>query len=212
MRTSLIERTADIVAAFVEHNRVETGALPNLIASAHGALVGLGAFTMHPAIALPVRAMTAQKSLADPKRIVSMIDGKPYRMLARHLRAHGLTPAEYRTRFGLPASYPKIAPAHAEKRRALAKAGALGRKPKGSHLPRRRFPNWKRALPNSKDGLDKRSHDVLARCPCIGTDIGFARPDDVILSRKLSWTFCGRGHFRPFRAPFPFAMVPQVPG
>jgi len=42
---------------------------------------------------------------------------------------HGLTPAEYRTRWGLPADYPMVAPDYAEKRRTLAKEIGLGRKP-----------------------------------------------------------------------------------
>jgi len=59
---------------------------------------------------------------------LSLIDGKPYKALKRHLRNHGLTPAEYRERFGLKADYPMVAPGYAEKRRDLAKAIGLGRK------------------------------------------------------------------------------------
>lgn len=58
-----------------------------------------------------------------------MINGKPYKSLKRHLRTHGLTPAEYRTRYGLKPDYPMVAPSYAELRRGLAKKIGLGRKP-----------------------------------------------------------------------------------
>lgn len=74
-------------------------------------------------------AVTARKSLSSPEHIISMIDGKPYKSLKRHLSAHGLTPAQYRERYGLKTDYPMVAPAYAEKRRELAKQIGLGRKP-----------------------------------------------------------------------------------
>lgn len=57
-----------------------------------------------------------------------MIDGKPYKMLRRHLANHGLTPDEYRRRYGLPSSYPMTSPGYSEKRRQLAIESGLGRK------------------------------------------------------------------------------------
>ncbi|WP_114226598.1 MULTISPECIES: MucR family transcriptional regulator [Sphingomonas] len=77
-------------------------------------------------------AVTVRKSIASPEHIVSLIDGKAYKSLKRHLSRHGLTPAEYRQRYGLKADYPMVAPAYAEKRRALAKSIGLGRKPKAA--------------------------------------------------------------------------------
>jgi predicted transcriptional regulator len=74
-------------------------------------------------------AVSVRKSLASPNHIISMIDGKPYSTLKRHLGRHGLTPAQYRERFGLKPDYPMVAPAYAEKRRELAKKIGLGSKP-----------------------------------------------------------------------------------
>lgn len=74
------------------------------------------------------RAVTVRKSLASPEVILSMIDGKPYRSLTRHLSSNGMTPDEYRTRFGLRPDYPMTAPAYSEMRRAMAKKIGLGRK------------------------------------------------------------------------------------
>ena len=76
-------------------------------------------------------AVSVRKSLASPDHIISMIDGKPYKTLKRHLAGHGLTPAEYRQRYGLKADYPMVAPAYSEARRATAKAIGLGRKAGG---------------------------------------------------------------------------------
>lgn len=74
-------------------------------------------------------AVTARKSLANPDYIVSMIDGKKYKSLKRHIGSHGLTPDKYRARYGLKDSYPMVAPAYSEARRAVAKKLGLGRKP-----------------------------------------------------------------------------------
>ena len=73
---------------------------------------------------------TARKSLASKDHIISMIDGKPYKTLRRHLSTNGLTPAEYRERYGLKADYPMVAENYSESRRAMAKQIGLGRKSK----------------------------------------------------------------------------------
>ncbi len=77
-------------------------------------------------------AVSVRKSLASPDYIISMIDGKPYRTLRRHLTGHGLTPDEYRQRYGLKADYPMVAPTYSESRRAMAKTIGLGRKPRAT--------------------------------------------------------------------------------
>lgn len=77
-------------------------------------------------------AVSVRKSLASEDHILSLIDGKPYKSLKRHLAKYGLTPADYRQRYGLKADYPMVAPAYAEKRRTLAKNIGLGRKPRQS--------------------------------------------------------------------------------
>lgn len=72
-------------------------------------------------------AVTARKSLASSDVIISLIDGKPYKTLRRHLSAKGLTPTEYRERYGLKVDYPMVAPDYSERRRALANKNGLGR-------------------------------------------------------------------------------------
>lgn len=100
-------------------------AVNNLAATAAGGDAG-GEDTTAPTYE---PAVTVRKSLASKDHIISMIDGKPYRTLRRHLSTHGLSPAEYRQRYGLKADYPMVAPAYSEQRRAMAKKIGLGRKP-----------------------------------------------------------------------------------
>ena len=74
-------------------------------------------------------AVSVRKSLASKDHIISMIDGKAYKTLRRHLSTNGLTPVEYRERYGLKADYPMVAENYSESRRAMAKHIGLGRKP-----------------------------------------------------------------------------------
>ncbi len=132
-RDLLTTLTVDIVSAFVANNSVRGEDVPGLIASTHAALTALdGAAASDTAVPEHVGAVTARKSLADRDHIISMIDGKPYRSLKRHLGTHGLTPDDYRARYKLPASYPMVAPGYSEARRAVAKKLGLGRKPRGT--------------------------------------------------------------------------------
>lgn len=66
---------------------------------------------------LPV---SVEQSLASEEFIISLIDGKPYKALRRHLSRHGLSPAEYRQKFGLPEDYPMVAAKYSKERRELA--------------------------------------------------------------------------------------------
>jgi predicted transcriptional regulator len=124
---TLITLTSDIVAAHVSNNNVVVDDVPALIQKVYGALAGLGAAP--PAEVKPEPAVSVRSSIKND-HIVCLEDGKKMKMLKRHLMTdHGLTPAEYRTRWGLSADYPMVAPDYAEKRRALAKEIGLGRKP-----------------------------------------------------------------------------------
>ncbi|HMT40914.1 MAG TPA: MucR family transcriptional regulator [Sphingorhabdus sp.] len=124
----LITLTADIVAAHVSNNTVAVSDLPTLISNIHGALAGLSAGAAAPAVALepavPIRSSVKRDY------IVCLEDGKKLKMLKRHLMTHyGMTPDDYRAKWGLAADYPMVAPAYAEQRRDLAKAIGLGRAP-----------------------------------------------------------------------------------
>lgn len=133
-QATLATLTADIAAAFVSHNAIAPAELGGLIGSIGGALTALGTEpTPEPEF---VPAVDPRKSLkAD--HIVSLIDGTKHKMLKRHLSTHGLTPEQYRERYGLKADYPMVAPNYSERRRELAKAIGLGRHPGASRGGRR---------------------------------------------------------------------------
>ncbi|MFH6786592.1 MULTISPECIES: MucR family transcriptional regulator [Methylobacterium] len=118
---------ADIVSSYVANNNVQVAELPALIASVHASLAALG----QPAAQAveETRATPAQiRKSVTSDHLISFIDGKPYRSLKRHLTSQGLTPAEYRQKFGLPHDYPMVAASYAAQRSALAKSLGLGQR------------------------------------------------------------------------------------
>jgi len=128
MAETLITLTSDIVAAHVSNNSVAVDDVPSLIRNVYGALAGLGAGPA-PAATRPEPAVAIRSSVRKD-HVVCLEDGKKMKMLKRHLMTeHGMTPDEYRQRWGLGADYPMVAPAYAETRRDLAKKIGLGRKP-----------------------------------------------------------------------------------
>ncbi|PZV34906.1 MucR family transcriptional regulator [Mesorhizobium kowhaii] len=133
---TLIELTADVVSAYVSNNPIPVGDLPALIGQVHAALKGTaGSVSAEGPQALKRPADPIKKSVT-PDYIISLEDGKKFKSLKRHLSTHyGLTPDEYRARWGLPADYPMVAPNYAAARSALAKTMGLGRKPKEPETP-----------------------------------------------------------------------------
>ena len=125
---ALAEMTSEVVAAYVAQNHVQPSELPNLIASVHAALGGLGkpdVQAVEPEKLVP--PVSIRKSVTD-EHLISMEDGKRYKSLKRHLGTRGLTPDQYRAKWGLPHDYPMVAPAYAAHRSALAKNIGLGRR------------------------------------------------------------------------------------
>ncbi len=122
-----IELAAEIVSAFVSNNSVPVTELPALIGNVHEALnrVASGS-TQQPAEEPKVPAVPIKKSV-QPDYIVYLDDGKRFKSLKRHLRTvYNLTPEQYRAKWGLPASYPMVAPNYAATRSQLAKQMGLG--------------------------------------------------------------------------------------
>jgi predicted transcriptional regulator len=123
-----VDLTADVVAAFVSNNSISATDLPGLIASIHAAIAGLSAPAPAPEAEKPVPAVPIKKSVT-PDYIISLEDGRQYKSLKRHLTGRGLTPADYRAKWGLPRDYPMVAANYAARRSEMAKAIGLGRKP-----------------------------------------------------------------------------------
>ena len=119
--------TADIVSAHVSNNSVSSAELPGLISSVFGSLAGLGGA---PVVIeeKPVPAVSIRSSI-KPDYIVCLEDGKRLKMLKRHLMTrYGMTPDDYRTKWGLASDYPMVAPNYAKARSNLAKKMGLGQK------------------------------------------------------------------------------------
>ncbi|MGF3022664.1 MucR family transcriptional regulator [Methylobacterium aquaticum] len=122
----LIGLTSEIVSAYVSKNSVPAGDLAGLIASVHSALVALTA-PPAPEVEKPTPLVPIRKTVT-PDHIISLEDGKPYKSLKRHLTTRGLTPAEYRRKWGLPHDYPMVAANYAAQRSELAKNSGLGQR------------------------------------------------------------------------------------
>jgi predicted transcriptional regulator len=126
MPENVRELTARIVRAYVLNNGVSRSDLSGLLSGVAEALSRLGV----PAPLVPEKPIPTVpvKKTITPDFLVSLEDGKRYKTLKRHLGAHGLTPSEYREKWGLPADYPMVAPNYSDARSALAKTSGLGRK------------------------------------------------------------------------------------
>lgn len=128
-KTPMIDLAAQIVAAYVTRNAVEQAELPRLIADVHRALeqAATGIVTKEEA-AEAKPAINIKKSIT-PDYLICLEDGKKFKSLKRHLRAHfNLSPEQYREKWGLPADYPMVAPNYATSRSKLAKNMGLGKK------------------------------------------------------------------------------------
>lgn len=141
--------TSDILGVLASHKRRQTFAwlanpntrvlvddVPAFLKSMHDAVNGLTS----PAAVQPsaddqqeyTPAVSVRKSLAFKDHIISMIDGKPYKTLRRHLSRHDLTPDQYRERYGLKKDYPMVSESYSGARREMAKKIGLGRKSKSA--------------------------------------------------------------------------------
>ena len=128
----LIELTADVVAAYVSNNPVPVSELSNLIADVHTALGRVGAAGEQAPAEKQTPAVNPKRSVHDDY-IICLEDGKKFKSLKRHLMTHyGLTPEQYREKWGLDPNYPMVAPNYAAARSQLAKKMGLGRKRKAA--------------------------------------------------------------------------------
>lgn len=128
-QADLTTLTVELLSAFVSNNTIESGDLAGLIQTTHTALVAINApAPVDPPAPEFEAAVTVRKSLGSRDHILSLIDGKPYKTLKRHLSGHGLAPTEYRERYKLAADYPMVAPSYSDHRREVAQRLGLGRK------------------------------------------------------------------------------------
>ena len=127
-RDELLRMSVDVVSAYVSNNALASGQIPELIQTVYASLESLSETSPEPEPEPQKPAVPIRKSVGDDY-IVCLEDGKKLKMLKRHLRTnYGMTPEEYRAKWGLASDYPMVAPAYAKQRSAFAKKIGLGRK------------------------------------------------------------------------------------
>ena len=145
-QSSAVELATELTIAWLgnQNNRAAAEDIPTFLRTIHATIAELAAgapegdrsdSNTQPDF---TPAVSVRKSLASKDHILSMIDGKPYKTLRRHLSKHGLSPEEYRTRYGLKPDYPMVAAAYSEQRRDMARKiglGSKGRVAKGKPAP-----------------------------------------------------------------------------
>lgn len=141
--TNAIELATELTIAWLSNGNTRVAAtdVPAFLQTMHATVSGLasGTPTTEQTTATEQQytpAVSVRKSLASKDHIISMIDGKAYKTLRRHLSGHGLTPEEYRQRYNLRPDYPMVAESYSQSRRDLAKEIGLGRKPGQKNAPK----------------------------------------------------------------------------
>lgn len=147
--------TIELVSAYVSNSNTRLSAeeLQSLIRDTFATLSSLQASApLNESEAAPVQ--TASKAeirkSVGAAALISFEDGRPYKSLKRHLTTRGLTPADYRAKWGLPNDYPMVHPTYSAQRSQLAKAIGLGAKGRQSKVaanpaPKTRKPRTPKA-------------------------------------------------------------------
>jgi MucR family transcriptional regulator, transcriptional regulator of exopolysaccharide biosynthesis len=127
--SSLAQLTAEIVSAYVSNNEIALSDVATLITAVGSQMAKVGIEVEPPAEEKPEPAVPVRRSI-QPDHLVCLVCGQPQKMLKRHLAVqHGMTPTQYRERFGLKPEYPMAAPKYVQRQRELA----LSRPPRWVH-------------------------------------------------------------------------------
>jgi predicted transcriptional regulator len=123
-KNATIKWTAKIVTAYTASHAVSQDQVATLVSVVHAALLeakGTSRDTTRNG------SSSAHQSVT-PDYIISLESGRRLKTLKRYLMAkYGLTPDEYRQKWGLPKDYPMVAPSYSEKRRYIAVTNGLGK-------------------------------------------------------------------------------------
>jgi len=123
----LMEMTTKVVAAYLGNNTIPASQISEVISTVHQALIGLSNAEQEAEPEPQTPAVPIRRSV-NPDYIVCLEDGKKLKMLKRHLRTtYGMSPEEYRAKWGLPVDYPMVAPNYAKQRSEFAKKIGLGK-------------------------------------------------------------------------------------
>ncbi len=126
-----LRMVAEIVESYLGRNPVSAERLPELIAGVSATLRDLrgdlATSEAAPERDRPKPAVPVRQSV-HPDYLICLEDGKKLKTLKQHLRmVYGMTPDEYRSKWGLPADYPMVAPSHAAQRSDSAERIGSGR-------------------------------------------------------------------------------------
>jgi predicted transcriptional regulator len=123
---SLLQMATTIVAAHVSKSSVPAADIPRLLGDIYQALNGLAGGKATVTQARHDPAVPIKKSVT-PDYIICLECGRKQKMLKRHIRTtYGLSPEQYREKWGLPPEYPMVSPNYAKKRSSLARQIGLG--------------------------------------------------------------------------------------
>lgn len=128
---ALRELVAEVAAAYFSNSHVNPSEIPNVVQQIATSLSGIGAQQAAPQQeekSQPKLTSAQVRKSITPDGLISFEDGKSYKTLKRHLAGRGLTPSDYRSKYGLPSDYPMVAPNYSAARSAMAKNLGLGQK------------------------------------------------------------------------------------
>lgn len=135
-----VELASELTIAWLSNPNTNASAedVPAFLQKMHQAVIALTSPPVEKLAAAPEYrpAVTVRRSLASKDHIISLIDGKPYKTLRRHLSGQGLTPEQYRERYNLKPDYPMVSESYSQVRRDMAKRSGLGRKPETKVAPK----------------------------------------------------------------------------
>ena len=127
-KDNLVALSCQIAAAYVTRNSLAAASVPELLRTVHAALSGIGKTEKaETPTSRQAAAVSIRKSVTSDY-LISLEDGKKYKILRPHLKGLGMTPEQYRTKWGLPADYPVVAPSYALRRSEMAKSFGLGQR------------------------------------------------------------------------------------
>ena len=127
MAKTLTEMAAEIVAAQASHAKMAADEMDSALRKTFEALKSIK--TIEEGAAEPEPAPIDPKKSIQRNYVINLEDGKKYKQLtARTLAKFGLTPKEYRKKYGFSARQPLSAKSLTAKRRKTAIALGLGEK------------------------------------------------------------------------------------
>ena len=117
---------AEVVAAYVGSHKVDSSELPNLIRDIRASLDDPSGSAEKFAESNARKPPVPVAESIMPDYLICLEDGKRFKTMKRHIRRLGLSPEEYREKWGLPGDYPMVAPNYGKRRSRIAKKIGLG--------------------------------------------------------------------------------------